>query len=88
MLRAWSKDELIEVNGKFVEKEWAFPDLEGNQTAIMVRWVDGKWEFSLWSSAIDANDVEACGWEPGVEGNRTEIISLVEEVMSGIEKGG
>ena len=36
MLRAWSKDELIEVDGKFVEKEWAFPDLEGNQTAIMV----------------------------------------------------
>jgi hypothetical protein len=87
MLRAWSKDELIEVNGKFVEKEWAFPDLEGNQTAIMVRWVDGKWEFSLWSSAIDANDVEACGWEPCVEGDRARIISIVGETMSGIEEG-
>ena len=87
MLRAWSKDELIAVDGKFVEKEWAFPDLEGNQTAIMVRWVNGKWEFSLWSSAIDANDVEACGWEPCVEGDHATIISIVEEVMSGIEKG-
>lgn len=87
MLRAWNKDELIEVDGKFVEKEWAFPDLEGNQTAIMVRWVDGKWEFSLWGSAIDANDVVACGWEPCVESDHETIISLVEEVMSGIEKG-
>lgn len=47
-MKTWNKTELIEINGKFVEKKWAFPDLEGNQTAIMLRWVNGKWETSLW----------------------------------------
>ena len=87
MLKTWKKDELIEINGKFVEREWAFPDLEGNQTAVMLRWVDGKWEFSLWGSAFDANGVVACGWEPCWEGDRQDVSMRIDEIMKSIENG-
>lgn len=86
-MKTWKKTELIEINGKFVEKEWAFPDLEGNQTAIMLRWVDGKWEISLWGAAIDGAGTVACGWEPGWVGNRLGITGQVNELMAEIEKG-
>lgn len=87
-MRILKKDELFEVDGKFVEKEWAFPDLEGNQTAVMLRWVDGKWELSLWGSVIDEAGTVACGWEPCIESNAETIISHVKVLMTEIEKGG
>lgn len=87
MLRTWNEDELIEVNGKFVEKEWAFPDLEGNQTAVMLRWVNNKWELSLWGASIDSMGTVVCGWEPCIEDNAKNILSHVETLMEDIEKG-
>ena len=86
-MKTWEKTELIEINGKFVEKKWAFPDLEGNQTAIMLRWVDGKWEISLWGAAIDGAGTVACGWEPAWVGNCPGITGQVDELMAEIEKG-
>ena len=86
-MKTWDKTELIEINGKFVEKKWAFPDLEGNQTAIMLRWVDGKWEISLWGAAIDGAGTVACGWEPAWVGNRPGITGQIDELMAEIEKG-
>ena len=86
-METWEKTELIEINGKFVEKKWAFPDLEGNQTAIMLRWVDGKWEISLWGAAIDGAGTVACGWEPAWVGNRPGITGQIDELMAEIEKG-
>lgn len=86
-MKIWKKEELIEVDGKFVEKEWAFPDLEGEQTAIMLRLVDGKWEISLWNAAIDGAGTVACGWEPGWVGGRLEAIAQTDRLMESIEKG-
>lgn len=86
-MKAWTKEDLIEVNGKFVEKKWAFPDLEGDQTAIMLRWVDRKWEMSLWGSAIDGAGTVACGWEPIWRGNRPGITVQADKLMADIEKG-
>ena len=86
-MKTWEKTELIEINGKFVEKKWAFPDLEGDQTAIMLRWVDGKWELSLWGSVIDGAGTVACGWEPCIESNAETAISHVKVLMEEIEKG-
>lgn len=83
----FKKDELFEVDGKFVEKKWAFPDLKGEQTAIMLRWVDGKWELSLWGAAIDGVGTVACGWEPCIESNAETVISHVKVLMEEIEKG-
>jgi len=86
-IRTFSPEELFEVNGKFVEKEFAFPDLEGDQTAIMLRFVNGKWEFSLWGSAVDAEGTVACGWEPMFRGNRPGITVQADKIMADIEKG-
>ena len=86
-MKTWDKTELIEINGKFVEKKWAFPDLEGNQTAIMLRWVNGKWETSLWGAAIDGVGTVARGWDPGWVGNRPVITAQVDELMAEVEKG-
>ena len=86
-MKVFNKEDLIEVNGKFVEKKWAFPDLEGDQNAIMLRWVDGKWEMSLWGSAIDGVGTVACGWEPTWRGNRPGITVQADKLMAEIEKG-
>ena len=86
-MKTWDKTELIEIDGKFVEKKFAFPDLEGDQTAIMLRWVDGKWETSLWGSVIDGAGTVACGWESSWMGNRPGIMGQVDELMAEIEKG-
>lgn len=86
-MKVFEKNELIEIDGKFIEKEWAFPDLEGDQTAIMLRWVDGKWEVSLWGSVIDGAGTVACGWEPSWLANRPEITAQVNGLMAEIEKG-
>lgn len=86
-MKVFEKNELIEIDGKFVEKKWAFPDLEGDQTAIMLRWVNGKWEVSLWGSVIDGAGTVACGWEPLWMSNRPEITAEVDGLMAEIEEG-
>lgn len=81
----FKEEELIEINGKFVEKKFAFPDLEGDQTAFMVKWNGEKWILSGWGSCIDGNDKVACGWEPFMENTKENILSVLSEIMSVVE---
>lgn len=87
MIKTFNEKELIEVNGKFVEKECAFPNLEGDQTAIMLKWENGKWTVFGWGSSLDANYVEACGWEPLIETHKSTAIAFITGLMSDIENG-
>lgn len=82
----FKKEELIEVEGKYVEKQFAFPDLEGNQTALMVKWNGEKWVLCGWGSCIDGNGLAACGWEPLRDDNRENISSALLEMMKCIEE--
>ena len=81
----FKKEELIEIDGKFVEKEFAFPNLEGDQTALMVKWNGEKWILSGWGSCIDGNNIVACGWEPLRKNTKKAILSALSEIMSEIE---
>lgn len=81
----FKEEELIEINGKFVEKDLAFPDLEGDQTAFMVKWNGEKWVLSGWGSCIDDNNTVACGWEPFQENNKEDVLSVLSEIMSEVE---
>lgn len=79
--------ELIKVENKFVEKEFAFPDLEGDQTALMVKWDGEKWIVSGWGAAIDNENKEILGWEPLMETNKQMAIEFVNELMENIQSG-
>ena len=81
----FKEEDLIEINGKFVEKDLAFPDLEGDQTAFMVKWNAEKWILSGWGSCIDDNNTVACGWEPLQENIKEDILSVLSEIMSEVE---
>lgn len=81
----FKKEELIEIDGKFVEKDLAFPDLEGDQTAFMVKWNGEKWILSLWGSYFDDNNTVACGWEPFQKNTKENILSVLSEIMSEVE---
>ena len=83
----YQKNELIEMNGKFVDKECAFPDLEGNQNAIMLYYKNGHWKLSLWNSFIDGNGLVACGWERWGDGTLPEMLEQIMRIAANIEKG-
>ena len=78
---------LIKVENKFIEKEFAFPDLEGDQTALMVKWDGEKWIVFGWGAAIDNENKEILGWEPLMETNKQMAIDFVNELMENIQSG-
>ncbi len=82
----FKEEDLIEINGKFVEKDLAFPDLEGDQTAFMVKWNGKEWALCCWGSCIDDNGLVACGWEPLRDDSRENISSVLLEIMESIEE--
>ena len=82
----FKEEELIEIEGKYVEKQFAFPDLEGNQTAFMVKWDGKKWVLCVWGSWIDGNGLVACGWEPLRDDSREKISSALLEIMKCTEE--
>ncbi len=82
----FEKEELIEIEGKYIEKRFAFPDLEGNQNAFMVKWDGKKWTLCGWGSCIDDSGLVACGWEPFQEGNRENVSFVLLEIMKDIEE--
>lgn len=84
-LYKFKEEELIETNGKFVKKNKAFPDLDGDQTALMVKWNGEKWILSGWGSCIDGNNIVACGWEPLRKNTKKVILSTLSDIMSEIE---
>ena len=84
-IHKFKEEELIEINGKFVDKEFAFPDLEGNQTAFMVKWNGEKWILSGWGSYIDGNNIVACGWEALQDDTKKVILSVLSQIMSEVE---
>lgn len=82
----FKEEELIKIEGKYVEKQFAFPDLEGNPTALMIKWNGEKWVLCGWGSCIDGNGFVACGWEPLRDDNRENISSTLLEMMKNIEE--
>ena len=84
-IHKFKEEELIEINGKFVDKEFAFPDLEGNHTAFMMKWNGEKWILSGWGSCIDGNNIVACGWEPLQDDTKKVILSILSQIMSEVE---
>ena len=78
---------LIKVENKFVEKEFAFPNLEGDQTALMVKWDGEKWIVCGWGASIDNENKEILGWEPLMETNKQMAIEFVNELMENIQSG-
>ena len=82
-----NENEFIEVDEKLVEKNWAFPDLEGDQTALMLKWDGEKWTISGWSCRIYPNDKEVLGWEPLFEVNKATALEIAEGFMAEIENG-
>lgn len=86
-MKIFAENELIRIGDKAVEKEFAFPDLEGDQTAIMCKWDGEKWLLSGWGCVIDGAGQEVCGWEPLFEGNRKTALEVASIYMDAIEVG-
>lgn len=86
-MKVFTENELIRIGDKAVEKEFAFPDLEGNQTAVMFKWDGEKWILSGWGCVIDGAGQEACGWEPLFEGDRKAALEIASIYMDSIEAG-
>lgn len=80
-----NESKFIEVEGKLIEKKWAFPDLEGDQTALMLKWNGEKWIISGWGCGIYPDGKEALGWEPFFEGNKATILEITENAMADTE---
>ena len=87
-MKVFEEKELIKMENKFIEKEWAFPDLEGDQTAaLMLEWDGKKWSVSCWNAAIDGAGKEVLGWEPLIITNKQTAIDFVNKLMKSIENG-
>ena len=86
-MKIFEEKELIKLEDKFIEKEWAFPDLKGDQTALMLKWDGEKWIVSGWGSEIDGAKREILGWEPLIETDKQTAINFVGELMEDIQKG-
>ena len=84
-MKIFEEKELIKMGDKFVEKEWAFPDLEGDQTALMLKWDGEKWIVSGWGSGIDGIKRTTLGWEPLIETNKKTAIDFINELMESIQ---
>jgi hypothetical protein len=80
-----NENEFIKVNEKLIEKKWAFPDLEGDQTALMLKWDGEKWTVSSWGCNFYPNNKEVLGWEPLSEVNKATALEIVEGFMTDIE---
>ena len=87
MRKIYTSDELIVVNGKNIEKESAFPDLKGDQKAVMLQYKEGRWILSIWNSFIDGNETVACGWEQWNDGTFPEMLERLMSIAASIEKG-
>ena len=86
-MKIFAENELIRIGDKAVEKEFAFPDLEGDQTAIMLKYDGKKWILSGWNCVIDGAGQEVCGWEPLFEGGREGAWETAFIFMDAIEAG-
>lgn len=81
----FNEKDLIELKGKKVEINYAVPDLEGDQTAIMLKWDGEKWVLSGWGCSVDEEGTEALGWEPLMEGDSEAVLDVATGLMSLIE---
>ena len=86
-MKMFAENELIRIGDKIVEKEFAFPDLEGDQTAIMLKHDGEKWILSGWNCVIDCTGQEICGWEPLFEGERENALAIASIYMDAVEAG-
>ena len=85
-IHTFSKEELIEVNGMKVVKEWAFPGLTTeNGNALMMRWNSSQWCVYGWCPVIDGANQIAGEWEPMMEGSRKDTLNYISEVMNRME---
>ena len=87
MIRTFAEHELIRIEDKAVEKEWAFPNLTGEQNALMLVFENGQWTVSGWGASIDAVGQEACGWEPLCEGDLALAMDYLGTMAKVIEEG-
>ena len=87
---------MIQVDGVNIEKETAFPNLTGEQTALMLRWTGEKWELFGWGAYQEhsfnekgemVEGREFCAWEQLSDGNRRRIQRETKELMRRIQKG-
>jgi hypothetical protein len=88
MSKVWTNDELIEVDGAKVEKQFAFPNLNGNQSALMLHCVNGQWVISGWGGAYDGEGTITYGWEALNEGTLDEMLDIAKQIGNAIEESG
>ena len=81
----FKEEELLKIGDKFIEEESAFPDLQGNQTAIMLKWNGEKWVVSGWGCVIDGEKKEVLGWESLVTADKQAAIEFVNDLMENIQ---
>lgn len=87
-IRTFKEEELVEIKGMKVEKEWAIPNTT-EQNAIMLVWNPcfQQWEISVWGAGVDSQGVCAYGWEPIVAKPLEEMIEThLKPLMQTIEK--
>lgn len=85
-MKSFDKSELIQIDGANIEKEFAVPNLTGEQNAIMLQLnSEGRWELSGWGAVIDGSGTVACGWEPLNIGDLDTILEYTRELANAIE---